>query len=38
LNVSAEEIRAAKKDETSPLTCGDELPSPDEAGASPTAT
>ena len=35
LNVSAEEIKAAQKDETSPLTCGDELPSPDEAGASP---
>ena len=37
LNVSAEEIKAAVKDETSPLTCGDELPSSDEAGASPTA-
>ena len=36
LNVSAEEIKAAVKDETSPLTSGDELPSPDEAGASTT--
>ena len=26
MNVSAEEIRAAVKDETSPLSCGDELP------------
>jgi oligopeptide/dipeptide ABC transporter ATP-binding protein len=34
LNVSAEEIKAAVKDDTSPLTCGDELPSTDEAGAS----
>jgi oligopeptide/dipeptide ABC transporter ATP-binding protein len=36
LNVSAEEIKAAVRDETSPLTCGDELPSSDEAGASTT--
>jgi oligopeptide/dipeptide ABC transporter ATP-binding protein len=34
LNVTAEEIRAAVKDETSPLSAGDKLPSPDEAGAS----
>jgi oligopeptide/dipeptide ABC transporter ATP-binding protein len=34
LNVSAEEIKGAVKDETSPLTCGDELPSPAEAGTS----
>jgi len=35
LNVSADEIRAAVKDESSPLSSGDELPSPDEADASP---
>jgi hypothetical protein len=28
MNVSAEEIAAVTKDETSPLSCGDELPSP----------
>jgi oligopeptide/dipeptide ABC transporter ATP-binding protein len=32
LNVSADEIKAAVKDDTSPLTAGDELPSPAEAG------
>jgi oligopeptide/dipeptide ABC transporter ATP-binding protein len=31
LNVSAEELKAAVKDESSPLTSGDELPSPAEA-------
>jgi oligopeptide/dipeptide ABC transporter ATP-binding protein len=38
LNVTAEELKAAVKDETSPLTSGDELPSPDEADASPAGT
>jgi oligopeptide/dipeptide ABC transporter ATP-binding protein len=37
LNVSPEEIKAAVKDPTSPLTAGDELPSPSEGnGASPS--
>jgi len=31
MNVSAEEIKAAVKDETSPHSCGDQLPGPDEA-------
>jgi oligopeptide/dipeptide ABC transporter ATP-binding protein len=35
LNVSAEEIAAAVKDETSPLSCGDDLPSKAEANGSP---
>ena len=36
LNVSAEEIKAAVKDETSPFSCGDDLPSPSEGnGAGP---
>jgi oligopeptide/dipeptide ABC transporter ATP-binding protein len=34
LNVTAEEIKGVVKDETSPWSCGDELPSPAEAGAS----
>jgi oligopeptide/dipeptide ABC transporter ATP-binding protein len=34
LNVTSEELAAAVKDETSPLTSGDETPSPAEAGAS----
>jgi oligopeptide/dipeptide ABC transporter ATP-binding protein len=38
LNVSADEIKAAVKDDTSPLSCGDELPSPAEAGASADPT
>ena len=38
LNVSAEEIKAAVKDPTSPITAGDELPSPSEGdGSSPGA-
>ena len=28
MNVSAEEIKGAVKDDASPLLCGDELPSP----------
>jgi oligopeptide/dipeptide ABC transporter ATP-binding protein len=35
LNVNAEEIKAARKDETSPLTCGDELPSASSNGQPP---
>jgi oligopeptide/dipeptide ABC transporter ATP-binding protein len=34
LNVTEEEIKGAVKDETSPWSCGDELPSVAEAGAS----
>ena len=30
MNVSAEEIKAAAKDETSPFSCGDELPAASE--------
>ena len=38
LNLSAEEIKGAVKDPASPLSSGDELPSPSEAsGASPSA-
>jgi oligopeptide/dipeptide ABC transporter ATP-binding protein len=37
LNVSPEEIEAAVKDETSPLSCGDELPPPSEGNGSVTA-
>src|SRR5919112_5435359 len=37
LNVTAAELESATKDDTSPLTAGDELPSPGEAGASPDA-
>jgi oligopeptide/dipeptide ABC transporter ATP-binding protein len=38
LNVSPEEIKAAVKDETSPHSCGDELPSPSEGnGARPAS-
>jgi oligopeptide/dipeptide ABC transporter ATP-binding protein len=36
MNVSAEEIKAAVRDDTSPHSCGDELPSPSEGnGAGP---
>jgi hypothetical protein len=35
MNVSAEEISAAVKDDTSPHSCGDALPSPAEANGSP---
>jgi oligopeptide/dipeptide ABC transporter ATP-binding protein len=39
MNVSAEEIKAAVKDDTSPWSCGDELPSPSEGnGAGPGTT
>ena len=38
LNVSPEEIRAAVKDETSPHSCGDELPSPSEGNGSRPAS
>jgi oligopeptide/dipeptide ABC transporter ATP-binding protein len=38
LNVSPEEIKAAVKDETSPHSCGDELPSPSEGNGSRPAT
>ena len=37
MNVSAEEIAATVKDETSPLSCGDALPSTAEANGSPSA-
>jgi oligopeptide/dipeptide ABC transporter ATP-binding protein len=33
MNVSAEEVRSAAKDATSPLSAGEELPDPDGAGA-----
>jgi peptide/nickel transport system ATP-binding protein len=36
MNVSAEELAAAVKDETSPYSCGDELPSTAEANGSPS--
>jgi oligopeptide/dipeptide ABC transporter ATP-binding protein len=37
MNVSAEEIKAAVKDETSPFSCGDQLPAPSDGnGAAPT--
>jgi oligopeptide/dipeptide ABC transporter ATP-binding protein len=35
LNVSAEEIKAATKDETSPLSCGDEMPAASSNGQPP---
>jgi peptide/nickel transport system ATP-binding protein/oligopeptide transport system ATP-binding protein len=35
MNVSAEEIRAAVKDETSPLSAGDEMPSAGEGNGAP---
>ena len=39
MNVSAEEIRAAVKDDTSPASCGDELPAASEGnGAGPDTT
>ena len=38
LNVSPEEIKAAVKDETSPHSCGDELPSPSEGNGSQPAS
>ena len=39
VNVSPEEIKAAVKDETSPHSCGDELPSPSEGnGSQPAST
>jgi oligopeptide/dipeptide ABC transporter ATP-binding protein len=39
MNVSAEEIKATVKDETSPWSCGDELPAPSEGnGAGPDTT
>ena len=39
LNVSPEEIKAAVRDETSPHSCGDELPSPSEGnGSQPAST
>jgi hypothetical protein len=39
MNVSPEEIKAAVKDDTSPSSCGDELPAPGEGnGAGPGAT
>jgi oligopeptide/dipeptide ABC transporter ATP-binding protein len=39
MNVSAEEIKAAVRDDTSPASCGDELPSPSEGnGAGPGTT
>jgi len=39
MNVTAEEIRAATKDDTSPFSCGDELPAPSEGnGAGPATT
>ncbi len=39
MNVTAEEIKAATKDETSPFSCGDELPAPSEGnGAGPATT
>jgi peptide/nickel transport system ATP-binding protein len=38
LNVSAEEIKAAVKDPASPLSAGDELPSPSEANGSVAST
>jgi hypothetical protein len=34
MNVSAEEIKGAVKDAASPLSAGDELPSPSEASSS----
>jgi oligopeptide/dipeptide ABC transporter ATP-binding protein len=38
MNVSAEEIKAAVKDPTSPLSCGDELPSVSESNGSPPSS
>ena len=38
MNVSAEEIQQAVKDETSPLSCGDRLPAESEGNGGPPAT
>jgi oligopeptide/dipeptide ABC transporter ATP-binding protein len=38
MNVSAEEIAAATKDETSPLSAGDEMPSPSGNGGPPASS